>query len=119
MKIVNGKLIDYNQNRVEEIAQDLTQTIQRCQSLESQIATISKQDYGGYFQQFDRRISRLEKIAVKQNQELLFLKLGIVLCLLMLGFISISKGKYTPEGEQYRSQQSQLKPSSPSPKYRQ
>jgi hypothetical protein len=115
MKIVNGKLIDYNQDRIEEIDRELTQVTQRCQDLESQVTTIGKQDYGRYFQKLDRRIDTLEKMLSKHNKELLILKLSLIFCLVSLGLVFSFKGGSTPDRvDRHQSQNLQLKPPSSS-----
>jgi hypothetical protein len=95
VKVVNGKLTDDRLDRVDEIQQDVVRITQQYQQLESQLVKATKQDYATHLVRCDRRIERLEKTILKLNQEMLFLKIGIVLCILSLGFIAIFKNTPT------------------------
>ncbi|WP_414584871.1 hypothetical protein [Scytonema sp. PCC 10023] len=109
MKTVNGKLINQERNQLEELTQRTEKIILRCDSLESQVTAISKQDYTqylqkvyqevnsakSYLQKLDKRIGLLEEVALKQAKQLLFLKISSVIGLVGLSFMFYMN--YQPE----------------------
>ena len=98
MNTVNGKLINQEFNQLDELTKNTEKVIRRCDYLESQFTTISKQDYTeylqkvnqdinhfkSYLQNLDQRIGYLEKVTSKQAKQFLFLKVSSVISLVGL-----------------------------------
>jgi hypothetical protein len=101
MNTVNGKLINQEFNQLEELTQKTEKIIERCESLESQVSVLSKQDYTqylqkvtqevisakSYLQKLDKRIGFLEEVTSRQAKQLLFLKITSVIGLAGLWFV--------------------------------
>ncbi|MGH2412100.1 MAG: DUF3810 family protein [Brasilonema sp.] len=101
MNTVNGKLINQKQSQLEELTQKTETIIRRCESLESQVTALSRQDYiqylqkvnqevnsaKSYLQNLDKRIGFLEEMTSKQAKQLLFLKISSVVGLVGLSFM--------------------------------
>lgn len=101
MNTVNGKLINQEFNQLEELTQKTDKIIGRCESLESQVTALGKQDYTqylqkvtqevisakSYLQKLDKRIGFLEEVTSRQAKQLLFLKISSVIGLAGLWFV--------------------------------
>jgi hypothetical protein len=111
MKIVNGKLIDDNQSQIEQVSQEIEGIVERQQFLTSQVTALGRQDYKSFLQKCDRRINSLERIALLQTRELLFLKIGFVVCLIIAGFTLIIISQ--PERQSPHSTATDIKASPP------
>lgn len=105
MGTVNGKLIKQEHNQLDELTRKTEQIIRRCESLESQVSTLTKQDFTQYLQnvsyevnhvkafshKLDKRISSLEEVISTQAKQLFFFKIVNVISLvglLLMFFIS-------------------------------
>lgn len=101
MGTVNGKLITQERNQLDELTQKTEKIIRRCESLESQVSAITKQDYTQYLQKvsyevnnvksflqkLDKRIGFLEEVTSNQAKQLLFFKISSVIGLVGLSFM--------------------------------
>ncbi|WP_193198666.1 hypothetical protein [Nostoc sp. MG11] len=107
MMTVNGKLINQELNKFDELTQ-ITEIInQRCEYLESQVTAISRQNYTQYLQnishevnisqahlqKLEQRIGFLEELTSKQAKQLFFLKITSVLAFIGLWLIVGMKNK--------------------------
>ncbi|WP_169218139.1 hypothetical protein [Brasilonema sp. UFV-L1] len=125
MKTVNGKLINQEFNQLEELTQKTEKIIGRCESLESQVTVLSKQDYTqylqkvtqevisakSYVQKLDKRIGFLEEMTSKQAKQLLFLKISSVIGLVGLSFLFSMKNlpEYDNNQPQQHTESTELK----------
>ncbi|MUG97232.1 hypothetical protein F7734_34830 [Scytonema sp. UIC 10036] len=116
MVTVNGKLINQERDRLDELTQRTEKIIRRCESLESQVSALTKQDYTQYLQKvsyevnnvktflqkLDKRIGFLEELTSSQAKELLFFKISNVIGLGGLLFMLVIN--HLPEFERDRPQ---------------
>ncbi|GAA6622092.1 hypothetical protein [Scytonema sp. NUACC26] len=116
MGTVNGKLINQERARLDELTQINEKIIQRCESLESQVSTLAKQDYTQYLQKLsyeinntkaslqklDKRIGFVEEVTSNQSKQLLFFKISSVIGLIGLLFMVVMN--HVSEADSDRSQ---------------
>lgn len=116
MGTVNGKLITQERNQLDELTQRTEKIIRRCESLESQVSAITKQDYPQYLQKvtyevnhvksflqkLDKRIGFLEEVTSNQAKQLLFFKISNVIGL--VGLLLMFFINHLPEYDSDRSQ---------------
>lgn len=91
MKTINGKLINQEVNRLDELTQKTERINQRCQSLENQLTVTSKLSNKQYLQKLEEKICFLEELTSSQAHQLLFIKISSFIGLIGLTFILSTK----------------------------
>ncbi len=87
METVNGKLINQEVSRLDELTQTTERIKQRCEHLEHQLTISGRKDNKQYLQKLEQKISFLEELTSNQANQLLFIKIGSFIGLVVLTFI--------------------------------
>lgn len=89
MKTLNGKLVNQEAEvrQFELLIHQTEEIASRCESLESQVSDICKQDYIQSFHKLEQKVAFLEDTISRQAKQLFFLKISSVFGLIGLWII--------------------------------